>query len=96
MLRKVEFEHEGRHYQAEVLPVPEGGDEFAGGGWFVSVDGAEPRRVFEAHAEDADTPAFKHRLMIATWLAEGWERRSGVERRRRARETVTRDRRNLP
>jgi hypothetical protein len=96
MLRLVEFEHEGRRYHAEVLPVPEGGSEFDLGAWFVSVDGAPARQVFEADAEDADTPAFKHRLLIATWLAEGWERRSGLERRRRAREQAMQDRRSVP
>ena len=96
MLRLVEFEHEGRRYHAEVLPVPDGGAEFTMGAWFVSVDGAEKRRVFEAHGEDADTPAFRHRLMIAAWLAEGWERRSGAERRKRGRPEGTRDRRLVP
>ena len=95
MLRLVEFEHEGRRYHAEVQPVPDGGPEFKMGAWFVSVGDAEPRRVFEAHAEDADTPAFRHRLMIATLLAEGWERRSGAERRKRARQNAMFDRRSL-
>ena len=95
-MRAIEFEHQGRRYRAEVLRVPEGGEEFAMGGWFVSVDGAPPRRVFEVQPEDADTPAFRHRLMIAAWLAEGWERRSGSERRRRERPEGPRDRRWVP
>ena len=96
MPRVVEFTHEGRRYRGEVLPVRDGGPEFAAGAWFVSVDGKAPRRVFEAHAEDADTPAFHHRLMIGAWLAEGWDRRVSAERRRSAREATTRDRRHAP
>jgi hypothetical protein len=93
MLRQVEFEHQGRRYRAEVHAMPGAGAEFSAGAWFVSVDGGEPRRVFEAHLEDGDTPAFRHRLLIAAWLAEGWERRSGTERRKRIRPPGTFDRR---
>ncbi len=97
MLRAVEFVHEGRRYRAEVQPVPGGGAEFANGGWFVSVDGAPARRVFEANADDADTQAFRHQLLIATWLAEGWERRSGGDRRKAGtRDPGASDRRRIP
>jgi len=96
MLRLVEFEHAGRRYRGEVLPVDEGGAEFNSGAWFVSVDDGPPRRVFEAHPEDGNTPAFHHRLRIATWVAEGWERRTGTERRRRGRQPGTTDRRSVP
>ena len=96
MLSLVEFTHDGRRYRGEVHPVPDGGPEFAAGAWFVSVDDKPPRRVFEAHPDDADTPAFQHRLMIATWLAEGWDRRVSAERRRRGgRDPSVRDRRNV-
>jgi hypothetical protein len=92
----VEFEHEGRRYRAERRPMPEGGPEFSAGAWFVSADDGPARRVFEAQADDADTPAFRHRLLIATWPAEGWERRTGGERRRRgARDLLTTDRRRF-
>ena len=96
LLRPIEFMHEGRRYRAEVRPVPDGGEEFAAGGWFVSVDDGPARRVFEVQAEDQDSPDLRHRLLIATWLAEGWERRSGAERRRRARDARTLDRRRVP
>lgn len=97
MLRAVEFVHEGRRYRAEVRPVPGGAPEFAAGGWFVSVDDRPPRRVFEANADDADTQAFRHQLLIATWLAEGWERRSGTERRKSGpRDSTSVDRRQPP
>jgi hypothetical protein len=96
-VRAVEFMHEGRRYRAEIRPVPEGGEEFSAGGWFVSVDDGPPRRVFEVQAEDTDSPDLRHRLLIATWLAEGWERRTGAERRRRGvRDPRTSDRRRLP
>lgn len=97
MLRRFEFTHEGRLYRGEVRPVPDGGPEFLAGAWFVSVDDGPPRRVFEAHPDDAETPAFQHRLMIATWLAEGWNRRvSGERRKRGGRDASARDRRNAP
>jgi hypothetical protein len=96
MLRPIEFEHEGRRYRAEIRPMPGAAPEFSAGAWFVTVDGGEPRRVFEANADDADTREFRHRLLIATWLAEGWERRSGGERRMRARQQATYDRRTFP
>lgn len=83
MARVVEFTHEGRSYRAEVHPVPDGGAEFRDGAWFVTVDDGPPRRVFEVQGEDADTPAFRQRLMIGAWLAEGWDRRSGGDRRKR-------------
>lgn len=83
MPRIVEFVHENRRYRAEVRPVPGGAPEFSAGAWFVTADDGPPRRVFEAQADDADTPAFRHRLLIASWLAEGWERRTGGDRRRR-------------
>ena len=96
MLRVVEFQHQGHRYRGEVLPVPDGGAEFSAGGWFVTVDDGPPRRVFEAHPEDADTPAFHHKLIVASWLAEGWNRRSGAERRTRGgRDPSTRDRRTF-
>ncbi|MGE0158638.1 MAG: hypothetical protein AB7T31_04450 [Gemmatimonadales bacterium] len=95
MVRAVEFMHEGRRYRADVRPVPGGGDEFSAGGWFVSVDDGPPRRVFEANDDDADTEDFRHRLLIASWLAEGWERRSGAERRRGVRTRMP-DRRKFP
>jgi hypothetical protein len=76
--------------------MPGAGPEFSAGAWFVTVDDGEPRRVFEANLDDGDTPAFRHRLLIATWLAEGWERRSGAERRKRARQPGMFDRRTIP
>jgi len=82
VLRSVEFIHRGRRYQGKVEPVPGGGVEFADGAWFVSMDSGPVRRVFEAHAEDADTPEFRHRIVIATWLTEGYNRRFSGERRR--------------
>ena len=97
MLRAVEFVHEGRRYRAEVRPVPGGAPEFAAGAWFVSVDDRPPRRVFEANADDADTRDFRHQLLIATWLAEGWERRSGADRRVQGkRDPAGEDRRKIP
>ena len=44
-------------------------------------DGPE-RRVFEAHQEDSDTPDFRYRMVIATWLTEGYNRRTSGDRRR--------------
>ena len=93
MARVVEFTHEGSRYRAEVHPVPDGGVEFRDGAWFVTVDEGPPRRVFEVQAEDADTPAFRHRLMIGAWLAEGWDRRSGGDRRRSGTRPAALDRR---
>lgn len=83
MPRVVQFTHEGRRYHAEVRPVPDGAAEFRDGAWFVSVDGEPARRVFEVQPGDIDTPALRHRLMIATWLLEGWkDRRTGADRRK--------------
>lgn len=82
MLRSVEFIHEGRRYSGTVAPVPGGGPEFDHGAWFVSMNGGPERRVFEAQVDDADTPAFQHRVVIATWLSEGYDRRVAGERRR--------------
>jgi hypothetical protein len=42
----------------------------------VSVDDGPARRVFEVQPGDSDTSDLRHRLLIATWLAEGWERRT--------------------
>jgi hypothetical protein len=82
MLVSIDFVHQGRRYRGEVRPVPGGGPEFSLGAWFVSMNGGPARRVFEAHREDADTPEFRHRLVIATWLTEGYNRRVSGERRR--------------
>lgn len=81
MLRSIEFVVRDRRYRAEVGPVPGGGPEFSDGAWFVSMNGGPVRRVFEAHPDDADTPEFRHRLVIATWLTEGYNRRVSRERR---------------
>jgi hypothetical protein len=96
LLRPIEFMHEGRRYRAEVRPVPDGGEEFSAGGWFVSVDDRPARRVFEVQPHDVDSPDLRHRLLIASWLAEGWERRSGADRRRQFREPPVLDRRKVP
>jgi hypothetical protein len=97
MLRSIEFIHRGRRYRANVLPVPGGGPEFVDGAWFVSMNGGPERRVFEAHPDDADTPEFQHRIVIATWLTEGYNRRvSGERRQRGARDASMRDRRSGP
>ena len=97
MLRSVEFLHEGRQYRGEVCPVPGGGPEFDAGAWFVSIDDGPVRRVFEAHPDDADTPDFRHRLVIATWLTDGYNRRvSGARRKQGARDPSARDRRTVP
>ena len=82
MLRSIEFEDQGRRYRAKVAPVPDGGPEFSAGAWFVSMNGGPARRVFEAHPEDADTPEFRSRVVIATWLTEGYNRRISGERRK--------------
>jgi hypothetical protein len=91
--RVVEFTHEGHNYRAEIRPVPDGGVEFRDGAWFVTVDDGPPRRVFEVQAGDDDSPAFRHRLMIGAWLAEGWDRRSGTDRRKRGARLGAHDRR---
>ena len=97
VLRSVEFLHEGRRYRATVGPVPGGGPEFGDGAWFVSMNGGPVRRVFEAHHEDADTPEFRHRIVIATWLTEGYSRRvSGERRKQGTRDLAVRDRRIGP
>lgn len=82
MLRSIDFVHQGRRYRAEVGPVPGGGPEFSLGAWFVSMNGGPARRVFEAHPDDADDPEFRHRLVIATWLTDGYNRRFAGERRK--------------
>lgn len=95
VLRLVEFIHQGRRYRGEVGPVPGGAPEFSAGAWFVSIDGGPKRRVFEANADDADTPEFRHRLVIATWLTEGYNRRVSGERRKSGeRDPSVADRRN--
>jgi hypothetical protein len=82
MLRSIEFVDQGRRYRGEVNPVPGGAPEFGAGAWFVSMNGGPPRRVFEAHPEDADTLEFRHRLVVATWLTEEYNRRVSGERRK--------------
>jgi hypothetical protein len=95
VLRVVEFIHHGRRYRGNVGAVPRGGREFSAGAWFVSIDGGPVRRVFEAHPDDADTSDFRHRLVIATWLTEEYNRRVSGERRKQGeREPSVRDRRN--
>lgn len=95
MLQQIEFVHQGRRYEARVGDVPDGGPEFADGAWFVSMNGGAERRVFEAHEEDEDTPEFRHRMMIATWLTEGYNRRVTGERRRGAKsQAASAERRN--
>lgn len=81
MLRSIEFIHGSGRYHGKVAPVPGGGAEFKDGAWFVSMNGGPERRVFEAHHDDADTPDFRHRMVVATWLTEGYNRRSSAERR---------------
>ncbi len=95
MLRSIEFIHRDGRYRANVRPVPGGGPEFEHGAWFVSMNQGPERRVFEAHPEDADTPDFRHRIVIATWLTEGYNRRTeGNERRKEGeRDPSARDRR---
>jgi hypothetical protein len=82
MLRSIEFVDQGRRYNGEVRPVPGGGPEFSDGAWFVSMNGGPVRRVFEAHPDDANTPDFRHRLVVATWLTEEYNRRVSGERRK--------------
>jgi hypothetical protein len=96
MLRSIEFTDGGRRYRGTVAPVPGGGPEFDAGAWFVSMNDGPERRVFEAHPEDADTPDFRYRLVIATWLTEGYNRRVSGERRRGDREPAVPDRRQGP
>jgi hypothetical protein len=83
MLRSIQFVHQSRLYRARVSPVPGGGPEFRDGAWFVSMNGGPERRVFEAHPDDRDTPDFRHRVVIATWLTDAYNRRVGGERRKR-------------
>ena len=83
MLRSIEFTNRDRRYRGNVGPVPGGGPEFIDGAWFVSMNDGPERRVFEAHSDDADTPEFRHRIVIATWLTEGYNRRVEGEERRK-------------
>ena len=97
VLRSIEFVHRGRRYRANVAPVPGGGAEFDDGAWFVSMNGGPERRVFEAHRDDEDTPEFRHRIVIATWLTEGYNRRVEGERRKQGkRDPSVRDLRSGP
>lgn len=94
MLRSIEFVDQGRRYHGKVGPVPGGGPEFSAGAWFVSMNGGPELRVFEAHPEDADTPEFRGRIVIATWLTDGYTRRiSGERRKQGARDSSVPDRR---
>lgn len=83
MLHSIDFIQEGRRYRGKVGPVPGGAAEFSDGAWFVSMNGGPERRVFEAHRDDADTAEFRHRIVIATWLTEAYNRRGPEERRSR-------------
>lgn len=95
VVRSIEFIHRDRRYRGKVAPVPGGGPEFIDGAWFVSINGGPERRVFEAHQDDADTPEFRHRIVIATWLTEEYNRRVSGERRKLAGQaTSARDRRS--
>jgi hypothetical protein len=97
MLRSIAFIHQGRRYRCEVDAVQGGWPEFSVGAWFVSMNGGAMRRVFEAHTDDADTPEFRHRLMIATWLTEEYNRRVSGERRKQGeRDPALSDRRQGP
>ena len=96
VLRTIEFVHQGREYRGDVEPVPGGGPEFDDGAWFVSMNGGPARRVFEAHPTDADTPDFRHRVVIATWLTEGYNRRTSGERRLQRGSIATDERRRGP
>jgi hypothetical protein len=97
VLRSIEFIDGGRRYRGDVRPVPDGGPEFRDGAWFVSMNGGPERRVFEAHHDDADTPGFRHRIVIATWLTDAYNRRvSGDRRRRDKRDASVQDRRTGP
>ena len=92
VLRSIEFINRGRRYRATVRPMPEGGPEFADGAWFVSMNGGPERRVFEAHRDDADTSEFRHRIVIATWLTDAYNRRVG-DRRTGIQDPAVRERR---
>lgn len=96
MLRSIEFVDQGRRYRGDVGPVPGGGPEFSAGAWFVSMNGGPVRRVFEAHPEDVDTPEFRGRLVIATWLTDAYDRRIAGERRKRGTRPSASDRRRGP
>ena len=97
VLRSIEFVHRGRRYRANVAPVPGGGAEFDDGAWFVSMNGGPERRVFEAHRDDEDTPEFRHRIVIATWLTDAYNRRVSEERRKQGtRDPSVTDRRSGP
>ncbi|NNF13368.1 MAG: hypothetical protein HKN72_09100 [Gemmatimonadetes bacterium] len=97
VLRSIEFLHKGRRYRGRVAPVLGGAPEFAHGAWFVSMNGGPERRVFEAHHEDADTAEFRHRIVIATWLTDPYNRRDSADRRRSGRRSASfRDRRSGP
>lgn len=77
--------------------MPGGGPEFSEGAWFVSMNDGPARRIFEAHPEDEDTPEFRSRIVIATWLTEGYNRRvSGERRKRGVRDPSVPDRRKGP
>jgi hypothetical protein len=98
VLRSIEFIHRDRRYRGNVGPVPGGGAEFVDGAWFVAMNDGPARRVFEAHQDDADTPEFRHRIVIATWLTEGYNRRvDGEDRRKQGkRDPSVPDRRSGP
>lgn len=94
MLRSIEFVHQGRGYRGEVGPVTSGRGELDVEAWFVSMEGGPICRVFEAHPEDANTFDFRHRVVMATWLTEAYNRRvSGERRRQGARDPSMPDRR---
>ena len=97
MLRSIDFIHGGRRYRGNVAPVPVGGAEFADGGWFVSMNGGPELLVFEAHRDDVDTPELRHRIVIATWLTDEYNRRvSGERRKQGTRNPLGGDRRIRP
>lgn len=74
--------------------MPGGGPEFSEGAWFVSMNGGPSRRVFEVHPDDANTPEFRGRVVIATWLTDEYNRRTSGERRKQgARDPSVPDRR---
>ena len=80
MIREIEFELEGRVYRATVRPMPDGGAEFEHGAWFVSMNDGPERRLFEANPDDTDTPDLRHRIVVATWLIEEYNRRHAQRR----------------
>ena len=94
MLQSIEFVHQERKYRAIVAPVPDGGPEFEHGAWFVSMNGGPERRVFEAHADDADTLDFRHRIVVATWLTEEYNRRVSDRRTSAGRDAPSGERRS--